>query len=153
MVGWYPHLPNLSFKRRFAPRIRAGQKRHTIRAIRTRGFRYGDDLYLWIEQRKPSREWIGFSKCAEVQEVRIDLGAEFGRLDFTIDGARLTLSEEDALARADGFDDMRALYDFWIETHGIQAFPWDGQIIHWEFPFRDYSDSPASRRKRRKERK
>jgi hypothetical protein len=134
----------------FAPRIRNGEKTHTIRAFRDRPFRHGDHLYLWIEQRSEHCEWIGYSRCSQVVQINIEIGRKPNTLEIWLDiSNKLDPAEANALAVADGFPDMRAMYEFWMKEHGPESFPWVGQIIYWDLPLLAYDESPLGKKKKR----
>lgn len=143
-------MPNLSFRRRFSPRIRDGSKRHTIRGLGARPFKVGDDLYLWQEQRF-NPEWIGYTTCSGVEPIRIDAGTIYGTLEISVCGVRYSEDEAAAFAVLDGFGNMREMYDYWVREYGLEALPMDGQIIHWEFPLRPREESPAAIARERRE--
>lgn len=139
-------MPNLSFKPQFEPRIKSGAKRHSIRGKRKRPWRDGDSLYLWVSLRTKSRRFIGYSTVKMIEDILIDLSVEFGRLDITIEGRLLTASEADSLAQADGFATMREMHDFWQEHNEM---PFEGDLIHWRFPFEARPKKPRLIRRRK----
>lgn len=123
----------LSFKERFVPLIKTGDKIHTIRA---------DKHDLWIEGRKihfwhsnprnvnghpypfevPDKEI-----CLGIQKIEITsqkyFGADVMRNVF-IDGILLSPREVEELAVNDGFNRHRSFFK-WFDG------PFVGKIIHW----------------------
>jgi len=138
-------MPGLSFKPRFERPVHTGTKRHTIRGNRKRRFRAGDALFLWVSMRTKGRRFIGYTTAQCVEDVAIDLDVAPFRLAIAIDGRQLDDSEADQLARADGFGDIREMYEFWLENNTL---PFEGQIVHWFYPLQERPATLKSRRKK-----
>lgn len=116
-----------NFKKRFAPFVRDGTKRHTIRAKRKHPDKPGNTVHLYYGLRTKSVELLGRSICVKVEEIQVSAGQQ-----VFIDGVELNLDEKNALAFCDGFrsrgvsgafDEMMA---FWNGR-----LPFTGDIIHW----------------------
>ncbi|HMG94378.1 MAG TPA: hypothetical protein VK589_30165 [Chryseolinea sp.] len=120
----------LSFKQRFAGKIRNGQKRQTIRAIRKYPITPGETLYLYVGQRTKHCEKLREVKCSHTKPISIYFNVVVDRI--VIDNT-LTLDELmdlDWFAKSDGFRDWNDMRDFWIENHpGKGSF--HGQLITW----------------------
>lgn len=130
------------FQPRFAPMVRDGTKRTTIRPLRRPGWRpkVGQQLSLRMWADKPYRSPHVILRDKEiVQEVhgvviqalrRPGPMPEDGTMYVAcfIDGRRLNVKEWDELARADGFKDSIEMYDWFCETHGL---PFMGELIKW----------------------
>ena len=120
----------------FVEPIRAGRKRHTIRARRTIPVKVGDQLYLYTGLRHKGAQRIlpGAVTCTRTQTIRIQ--SEVTNLVVEIDGQVLDVDECARLAVADGFPDFTAFHAFWERVHGDKAgqVHFTGQIIHWKNP-------------------
>lgn len=123
-----------NFKLQFVPAIRAGTKKHTIRAERKDGRvpKVGEPLALYSGMRTKQcfRILAANPHCTKVERITIeDLGhsseGDYGTL-VCIDGQPLDRSECQALARADGFPDFGRMMLFWRGR-----LPFTGNIIHW----------------------
>jgi hypothetical protein len=55
---------------------------------------------------------------------------KFGTTHVFIEGNELSESEEELLAKRDGFKDFAEMIAFWRANNGL---PFEGQIIHWRF--------------------
>jgi hypothetical protein len=123
------------FSKRFAPMVKAGTKRQTIRPVPKRLPKVGD-LESW-------REWTGnpyHSKQRELAQVEI-VGVERIRIvatsslfqiylpDRPFNGGLMKPEEWDAFAKADGFDSMLHLVEWFGQTHGL---PFEGILIKAE---------------------
>jgi len=141
-------MPAFSFKQQFVAPIRAGTKRHTIRAERKDGrvpAKAGDALYLYCGMRTktcfnilPRQDLT----CSRVQRIVIQECPRCGgsgevahssthyegcpAIQILIDGVPLALDERDGLARADGFACFTDMMAFWEGR-----LPFEGYIIHW----------------------
>lgn len=118
-----------NFKARFAPLIRSGLKRHTIRAPR-RDKRLplpGDPVSLWVGQRTRHCELLLRTECTEIENIVLFDGPGV-RFTAMLNG--LTMQEEllELLAYKDGFTSVADLRAFIIEAHGL---PFSGYLIHW----------------------
>jgi hypothetical protein len=130
-----------SFKRQFVEPIRAGTKRHTIRADRKDGRvpKVGEPLALYCGMRtKGCFKILDVNPpCTMVQRVYMSdqqgwllyspsLEAHIRRPKITIEECMLSLDECEQLARSDGFPDFATMMAFWNGR-----LPFTGNIIHW----------------------
>lgn len=118
------------FKPRFAPLVRSGKKRQTIRPNRKNPIKPGDTLSL--------REWCGLpyrtpqrllcvATCRSVHSLGISLVDPMTNTwDVMIDGK--PISGVDQFARDDGFADGADMLAWFQETHGL---PFEGTLIKW----------------------
>lgn len=104
------------FQDRFAELVRSRQKKQTIR--KKARCRPGDELSLRRWTGKPYRskqETLLNTRCAEVLCVIVDEGK--------------TTPKGEAFAKADGFESLAEMQDWFHRTHGL---PFHGEIIVWE---------------------
>lgn len=133
----------LSFKKRFAGKVRNGRKRQTIRAVRKYPITPGETLYLYTALRTKYAEKLREVKCKAVLNITIYLNSGLIDVLETTKHAhvRYTYCTTDNLnyfARRDGFknwDDMKA---FWIAEHGVKKgkrkvilSKFEGILIKW----------------------
>lgn len=111
-----------NFQPRFVPKIRSGEKTHTIRAIRINPDKPGNTLHLYIGLRTRSVELLMRVPCTKVETISIDEDQQ-----VQIGGEYLALDEREALARRDGFDNFAEMMRFWNGR-----LPFYGHIIHWK---------------------
>ena|ERR1019366_5103979 len=109
-----------NFQRRFVPKILSGEKTHTIRAVRANPDRPGNVLHLYTGLRHKGAQLLMRVPCVKVEEI------EIAPLYVKIDGIVLDYSEEEALARRDGFPNFADMMAFWEER-----LPFRGHIVHW----------------------
>jgi hypothetical protein len=118
-----------NFQKRFVEPIRAGTKKHTIRADRKDGRvpKIGEGLALYCGMRTKQCFKIlpGLVPCTKVARIRIPNEGGFYPFVF-IDVVQLSLDECERLARADGFDSFGEMVYFWEGR-----LPFSGNIIHW----------------------
>lgn len=123
-----------SFKRQFVDPIRAGTKKHTIRADRKDGRvpKPGEPLALYCGMRTKGCFKILAENppCTMVQRVHISTyravsGSWGGNMVF-VDGVQLAPDECEQLARSDGFPDFSTMMACWDGR-----LPFTGNIIHW----------------------
>jgi hypothetical protein len=117
-------MPALNFKKQFAPLVKAGVKRQTIRAFRSRPFRKSDYLYLYTGMRTKTCEKLGETVAQVVSEITIT------EENVKINGEILSQDTLTMLALADGFDSVDEFYDFFRLSHGL---PFHGQLIQWNY--------------------
>lgn len=128
-------MPALSFMKQFCPRVESGGKRHSLRAKRRRPWKVGDDVALYYAMRTKSCRLLGRTKVVKVDEVLLLHDPMFR---IRINGELLAQDEAMEFARRDGFHDLAAMRDFWMERHAIHIHGfWQGDLIHWKFPFED----------------
>lgn len=112
----------ITFKERFVPLVRNGDKRQTIR--KSAGCRVGDLLSLrhWIgkpRRRNSKQEMLRQVTCTGVRPVVI------GEDGVTVGGEPVP---EEAMARSDGFADYAEMKAWFGKTHGL---PFSGFLIQW----------------------
>jgi len=134
-------MPALNFQARFAPLVESGEKRQTIRAYRKDGRdpKPGDTLYLYTGMRTKACRMVGAASCRSVMPIGIDkdggiwrgdcatievLGKEFRVTGYELYGTAWCTR----IARADGFDDVGQMRQWFEKTHGL---PFEGLIIRW----------------------
>jgi hypothetical protein len=121
-----------NFQQRFVPKILAGEKTHTIRAVRANPDKPGDTMHLYTGLRRKGAILLMRVPCVKVEEIAISLAPENFLDDdaecifVSIDGAVLHRSECEALARRDGFASFDEMMKFWDGR-----IPFRGHIIHW----------------------
>lgn len=113
-----------NFHRRFVPFIQDGRKTHTIRATRKYPDKPGDTLFLYQGLRTKCAKRIALVVCTKVEEIAIT-NTPLHRVSLA--GHLLDQSEEEQLARADGFSSFQEMMNFWDGR-----LPFTGQIIHWK---------------------
>ena len=79
--------------------------------------KFGDDLI-----RSDKQLYIVYKP--EAPDVKVNT------LQGFIEGNELSESEEELLAKRDGFKDFAEMIAFWRANNGL---PFEGQIIHWRF--------------------
>jgi hypothetical protein len=120
----------LMFQKRFAPLVKSGAKRQTIRPKRKHPIKPGDHLSL--------REWEGVayrSKQVELGEARcksavpITVTNHFAMVRLAGESYYWTGNKDaDRFAQADGFDSLAEMIQWFDETHGL---PFHGELIRW----------------------
>lgn len=118
-------MPLMGYKKCFAPLVERGDKRQSIRAYRKDGKnpKPGQKLYHYIGLRTPSCRKILESVCRGVEPIAIE---SWGNV--VVGTKTLSVSEEEALARADGFESARAFFDFFEKVYSL---PFYGLLIRW----------------------
>ena len=117
-----------NFKKRFAPFVADGSKRHTIRARRKHPTKVGDTVHLYTGLRQKGARLLGRSVCIKIEEIQISLAQQ-----VFVDGVELSLDEKNALAFCDGFRSFgvtRAFEEMMAFWNG--RLPFEGDIIHWK---------------------
>jgi len=115
-------MPALNYKKQFAPKVKSGRKRQTIRATRKIPIRLGDTLYHKVGMRTKQCEHLLTSECRAAIPIRITHHC------VTLAGAFLLTSEKVALARNDGFETLEDFYDFFSDS---KQPTFTGQLIIW----------------------
>lgn len=116
-----------NFKKRFAPFVTDGTKRHTIRAKRVHPDKVGNTVHLYSGLRTRHAKLLGRSTCVRMEEINISESQQ-----VFVDGEELSLSEKNALAFCDGFRSrgiaraFEEMMEFWKGR-----LPFAGHIIHW----------------------
>lgn len=112
-------------KPRFAPLVKAGTKRQTVRPVPKRLPKVGDVFSLRTWAGKPYRSKqvrLKVAKLTEVRRIRI-LKAQ-----IQIEGRYLTRYELHEFAIADGFAGILDLLTWFNEEHGL---PFKGILYKW----------------------
>ncbi len=120
-------MPALSFQKRFAPLVESGRKRQTIRAPRRDGRPnacVGDTLYLYMGMRTKGCRKLGEAVCTKTSQIVI---TDDWRI--LVNGSRV--KNDDAFARADGFNHVGDLLDWFADNHEL---PFEGSLIEWTAP-------------------
>lgn len=133
----------LSFKARFVDKVEAGLrgepdgKRQSIRAFRKNGpIKEGERLVLYYAQRTKYRRRLGETKNKSTQVVRLARSRVTVYDMLPNDKLKMAFSlntkwELDAFAKADGFNDWEDMKAFWFEEHGVNCFPFSGNLYKW----------------------
>lgn len=116
-------MPQLFDQARFARLVKEGAKKHTIRTMRRRPFRAGDDLYHYVEMGPHSREHLMDNKCTKVQEIWIHAKGA-----VMVDGKALQPAEVEELAKRDGFKTMEEFLQYFVPP---EREVFKGQLIWW----------------------
>lgn len=118
-----------NFERRFVPKILAGEKTHTIRAVRAHPDKAGNMLHLYTGLRHKGAKLLMRVPCVKVEAIEIDACGHECNCDpfVAIDGIELSESEREALALRDGFATFEDMLNFWAGR-----LPFRGHIIHWK---------------------
>src|SRR5260370_42473157 len=127
------------FQKRFVPKIKSGEKTHTIRAFRKCPDKPGNTLHLYYAPRTKYCELIGRFLCTKVMPITIaaaDWYTEYVNGDHIIlahpaiyiEDIPLSNDEMEHLAIRDGFGSLRDMASFWDLSQ-----PLNGQIVHWRF--------------------
>lgn len=119
------------FKDRFAPKVRDGSKRQTIRPRRRNPLKPGDAISLRRWTGKPYRskqEELGTGIVEAVEAVEIRLGSPLPIVVKPPSPEFDYFPCPDKFARADGFEDWNDMRQWFLETHGL---PFHGSLIRW----------------------
>lgn len=134
-------MPAYSFQKQFVPFVESGDKTHTIRGKRKNRPQPGQTFYGYYAMRTKQCRKLIQSTITRVQYIRIEVASLYcDYIDgehvilthprIVIDGEELAEDEMEALARKDGFSDLRAMMMFWPK----EVLPFSGDIIHWRKP-------------------
>ena len=127
-----PKMKYIMFKPEFAPLVRAGTKKQTIRPPRERAFAIGDYVSLRKWLGKPYRskqEELCEGTVTNVRPIAISLRAdEKGHRVWLAGAGYLKGRELNALAKADGFKTYPEFIEFFKSVHGL---PFRGVVINW----------------------
>ena len=117
----------LMFKERFAPIVKSGSKRQTIRCAAR--CKVGDTLSLRCWTGLPYRskqEILREETCSDVVPVVISRAG----IQFNFPSCGLADAQpSDAMANADGFVDWEDMVTWFEKTHKL---PFHGDLIRWE---------------------
>lgn len=136
-------MPAYSFQKQFVQMILDKSKTHTIRRRRARPTKPGDMLMLYTGMRTKSCKLIAVTECVRIEPIRFYLdkaevwiwsAEEPGDLYYEegaeIGSFRLMNAEEvNALAHADGFEDVYDFFDFFKQYKNDYLD--DFEIIYW----------------------
>ena len=117
-----------NFKKRFAPFVLDGSKRHTIRAKRAHPDKPGNPVHLYTGLRTKAAKLLGRSICVRIEEIRISEDQH-----VFVNFEMLSADEKNALAYCDGFRSrgvshaFEEMMEFWEGR-----LPFVGDIIHWQ---------------------
>ena len=112
----------LNFQKQFAPLVKSGKKRQTIRAIRKHPIKVGERLYLFTGMRTKACRNLRTAICRKVCAMEMTANS------IKIDGVLMSRMEFDDFARDDGFNDWHGMRAWFQRAHD---FPFTGQIILW----------------------
>lgn len=118
-----------NFQKRFAPDVRAGRKRCTIRARRKNGYvpKVGERIKLYTGMRTKACELMREVCVRRVTALTIFDGETFIP-KIIIDGVPLGRDRAWGIVRMDGFDSFLAFKHFFQQQHGL---PFNGYLIEW----------------------
>jgi hypothetical protein len=120
----------LRFQKAFAPLIQSGHKPRAILAKRgdRRDPHPGDVLRLYVATRHVGSHVLCDEGCEYVMDIQI-LPPLADRIPQVFVGDQLLSVEAvDSLARAEGFENWRAMVDYFDESHGL---PFTGNLVGW----------------------
>jgi len=135
-------MPAYGFQRRFAPKVRDGSKRHTIRKQRKRPTRPGDLLWLYVDRRMRTQELIMFTDCVAVRPMKRMASGEWYFVDKILGDLPLDRGDLEQLAKGDGFEDRHDMEKWFDRTHGRKPLP-DLELISWRYPGREAPNGKA----------
>lgn len=124
------------FQDRFAGMVERGEKLHTVRPWPHRLPRQGDTISLRAWTGAPYRSKQRILREATITKVdciEFDYSEEDGMSwwEILINGAPLTSPEAIAFSKADGFDSLPDMANWFRAQHGLPFF---GIVIHWSKP-------------------
>lgn len=122
-----PRVVVMLFQQQFAPLVRAGSKRITIRRIRKKPILEGDilDLREWTaEPYRSKQKKIGLYRCTGTEPIQVLAPGLVSVADM-----RLTWAETRKLAENDGFPTADAMLTWFERNHTL---PFEGVIIGWD---------------------
>jgi hypothetical protein len=117
----------LLFMPRFHAAILDGTKRQTIRRARKRPIEPGEPLSLrtWTDKPYRSKQRVLLeAECEAVLPIRLWIDGITGGLRIKLGDDELSARERMKFAKADGFESLGAMREFWQRTHGLG--PHDG---------------------------
>lgn len=123
-------MPAYNCQRQFVKPILRGEKPHTIRRGRKHPTKVGDELKLYIGMRTKACKLFAKARCTSIQPVVIYPWK--GELWMVHPEHDILCPVEDlgALARADGFEDVGAFFDF-FKRYKRECLD-DFEIIYWD---------------------
>lgn len=124
-----------SFNNRFCEAIANGSKRQTIRSdFGKRHVRVNELIQFYTAMRtKQCRKIIADAPCIEVIQIKIKV-AQKKIVKIKLWGSTYWVEGDgknwlDVFARADGFQDIADMHQFWFDNHGMGTF--NGVLIKW----------------------
>jgi hypothetical protein len=124
----------LNFQQRFEAPILAGTKRQTIRRARKDDYRpaVGSVLHLYVHARTSKMRKIAEKNCEACHTIVVDFTAPRAER-LLIDSFPLEQYwphlDQNAFARADGFNDLAEMREFFEGLYGADEFT--GNLITW----------------------
>src|SRR5688500_13197275 len=111
-----------NFKKEFAPAVKSGKKRCTMRQRRKNGYvpKIGECLTLYTGMRSKGCEKLRTVTVKLVRPITI-ICDEDGRTRVSLDGRDLMLHEVKDLAVQDGFSSIAEFRGFFRTQYGTQA--------------------------------
>lgn len=113
-------------------------KLQTIRAVgKRRHARPGEELQLYTAMRTKSCKLIGRARCRSVDDIIIVFRPKRQRTralaieSIIVGGKAVPHHLFDLFARADGFETVYAMADFWIRENNPPR-RWRGVLVRWE---------------------
>jgi hypothetical protein len=117
------------FKPEFAPLVESGAKCQTVRPTPKRRPQAGDRISLRMWTGKPYRSKQRLLQEAEIVSVNNISFCDTGReLLVIVNGHELHPEQINEFAKADGFKDGIAMFNWFEATHGL---PFEGVLIKW----------------------
>ena len=116
------------FDARFAPLVKAGTKKQTVRPLPKEMPQAGDAISLRMWEKSPDGMNQVILRTSTVSKVEFIDIAQTGWC-WVSDLSLKYLSVADAFAQADGFTNWAEMRDWIKETYG---FPFSGIVIHWD---------------------
>lgn len=131
-------MPAFSFQKQFVPFVESGEKTHTIRAKRKNRPRPGQPFYAYFGLRTKQCRKILESVITKVEDIQILEASRYCDYisgehvilihpQIMIEGESLAQDEMQALAKRDGFADLKDMMMFWP----LNSLPFSGDLIHW----------------------
>jgi len=117
-------MPAYNFQARFAPLVRAGLKKTTIRG---RAAKVGSTAYLFTGQRTRACVRLGQATITVVLPIEIGRHAS-GEPYAELDGGKLVHGDLDALAKVDGFETGEEMVAWFSAQYGLL---YHGYLIGW----------------------
>lgn len=118
-------MPAYNFQQRFAPLVRSGAKKQTIRARRRDG-----------RVPKEGGLFIGYTgmrtkKCQRliVSTITAVTAIEISPEGIILNGSKLSIDAANRLAQLDGFQHANEMVGWFIEHHGRRFV---GDVIRWQ---------------------
>lgn len=128
-----------SFKREFIQPIQDRVKPHTLRGLRRRHARPGEQMQLFYAMRTKACRRIGVATCDRFQWVHLNFRSVMPIYIgdcLQVDGRIERIAElrpieaVDAFAISDGFDNIESMARFWRDQHDVTE--WQGFLIGWD---------------------